>query len=191
MASNPVANLLAKALDTLVETTRCTAYLGTVEDDDAIILMCREGSLPVRFLWQAGSRLPATTTALGKAILMHWPAAELGSLFANRPLRPLTPNSLSRYEELLRDLAIAKERGWALVREESHVGLTAVGAAILDASSRPIAGVSLSWLDQPPDSARLERLASLVCRSAAKLSADLTLYRDYGVRIPLEAGRSG
>lgn len=186
LAGNPALALIAQALDGLVEATQCTAYLGVLQDDDVLILMCREGSLPVRFLWQAGSRLPCTTTALGKAILMHLPPAEMAARFADRPLRTLTPNSLRRYEDLERDLAAARRRGWTLVREESHAGLTAVGAALLDEAGCPVAGISLSLLDHPRDRARLERLAATVRDEADQLSTRLSPYRDYGVRLAPE-----
>lgn len=183
LAGNPALVVVGRALDELVEATQCTAYLGNVQNDEVLILMCREGSLPVRFLWQAGSRLPCTTTALGKAILMHLPPAELAARFADRPLRTLTANSLRCYEDLERDLANARQRGWTLVREESHAGLTAVGAALLDAAGRPVAGISLSYLDHPPDCARLERLAAMVRDAADRLSVRLRAYGDYGVRL--------
>ncbi|MGH7068661.1 MAG: IclR family transcriptional regulator [Acetobacteraceae bacterium] len=181
LMSNPVSELVGKALDDLVVATQCTAYLGILEKDEAVILMCREGSLPVRFVWQAGARLPSTTTALGKAILMHLPPAELETqLGGHKPLRTLTPHSLHSYKDLERDLRAARRRGWSLAREESHAGLTAVGAAIIDSSDHAIAGISLSYLDHPPDAARREQLAALIRETAGRVSARLCEYRPYG-----------
>ena len=184
LMSNPAPSLAAAALDALVAATQCTAYLGVLDGDDAVILTCREGSLPVRFIWPSGSRLPCTTTALGKAILMHLPiAAWEAQLNLRKTLRTLTPSSLRSLEELERDLAAARRRGWTVAREESHAGLTAVGAAILDGSGVPIAGISLSYFDHPPDRERLQRLAALVRDTAERLSAQLRDYRAYGARL--------
>lgn len=188
---NPAPALAASALDALVAATQCTAYLGVLDGDDAVILTCREGSLPVRFVWPAGSRLPCTTTALGKAILMHLPGpARKTQLHRHQSLRILTPNSLRSPKALERDLAAARRRGFAVAREESHAGLTAVGAAILGESERPIAGISLSYFDHPPDRERLQRLGVLVRDTAARLSAQLRDYRIYGARLVPEVGAS-
>lgn len=184
LESNPAPALAVAALDALVAATQCTAYFGVLDGDDVLILMCREGSLPIRLIWPAGSRLPCTTTALGKAILMRMPAAALESQLGGRKaLRTLTAGSLRNRKELERDLAAARRAGWAVAREESHAGLTAVGAAILDGSGTPIAGISLSYFDHPPDRERLRRLATLVRDAAERLTAQLRGHRAYGARL--------
>ena len=76
-------------------------------------------------------------------------AARAAQLDRRKTLRTLTPSSLRSPKELERDLAAARRRGWAVAREESHAGLTAVGAAILDGSGCPVAGISLSDFDHP------------------------------------------
>jgi DNA-binding IclR family transcriptional regulator len=184
LTGHPAPSLAVAALDALVATTQCTAYLGVLDASDAVILTSREGSLPVRFIWPAGSRLPCTTTALGKAILMHLPkAARKAHLDPRRTLRTLTANSLRTASALERDLEAAQRRGWAVAREESHAGLTAVGAAILDESRAPVAGISLSYFDHPPDRERLQELGALVRESADRLSTQLRDYRPYGARL--------
>lgn len=62
LVSNPMSSLISNALDELVARTQCTAYLAVLDKDDIVMLICREGSLPVRFVWQVGDRLPACTT---------------------------------------------------------------------------------------------------------------------------------
>lgn len=184
LTSNPAPSLAVTALDALVAATQCTAYLGVLDGDDAVILTCREGSLPIRFVWPAGSRLPCATTALGKAILMHMsPAALEAQLGRQKALRTLTPSSLRNRKELERDLAAARCSGWAVAREESHAGLTAVGAAVLDQAGSPIAGISLSYFDHPPDRERLHELAVHVRDTATRLTAQLRDYRAYGARL--------
>lgn len=184
LARNPIWSVLIDALDGLVERTQCTAYVGTLDRDDILILTYREGTLPVRFTWQVGNRLPCTTTALGKAILSHLSDGEVDAVLGkNRPLRTLTEKSLRKRSDLDKDLAQARKRGWALVREESHAGLTAVGAAILDQNARPIAAISVSFLDYPPDARRLEDYGAQVRDTAGALSRQVAQYRDYGATL--------
>ena len=187
LAANPLSSLLVGALDRLVALTQCTAYLAVLDRGDVVILTYREGTLPIRFIWQPGDRLPCTTTALGKAILMHMSEAEIDRRLGTGKLRGLTAKSLRTREELDRDLALARKRGWGLAREESHAGLTAVGSAILSESNRPIAAISISCLDYPPDPKRLAGFAAVVQQVAGQVSEKIREYGSYGSSISREA----
>jgi DNA-binding IclR family transcriptional regulator len=184
LASHPLKARVDSALDDLVRETGWTAYLGVLERDEMVTLTCREGTLPIRFIYRAGSRLPCTTTAIGKAILMRLESKTLDEhLGKRRELRRLTKNSLRTRTDLDKDLALSRRRGWSLACEEAHIGLTAVGAAILDGAGRPIAGISLSFLDQPPDSGRRKRFGTLVSDAANALSAVIADHHRYGERL--------
>jgi DNA-binding IclR family transcriptional regulator len=188
LTANPISSLLTRALDDLVEKTQCTAYLATLERDDIIILNYRAGTLPIRFIWQVGDRLPCATTSLGKAILAHMSQDEIDKhLGKGQALRGLTEKSLRTRKELERDLSDARRRGWGLAREESHAGLTAVGSAILDEAAHPIAAISVSFFDYPPQPERVERLGSIVKRVAENVSKKIAEYGNYGLGKSREA----
>jgi DNA-binding IclR family transcriptional regulator len=53
------------------ERTGLTAYMAILEGSETLILACKEATLPVRFVWKAGDRLPAHTTSVGKAMLVE------------------------------------------------------------------------------------------------------------------------
>ncbi len=190
LATNPLSSVLTRALDELVEKTQCTAYLAVLDKDDVIILNYREGTLPIRFIWQVGDRLPLQTTALGKAMLACMPDEEIDRhLGRAKALRGLTEKSIRTRSQLDAEIARTRERGWGLAREESHPGLTAVGSAILDKAGRPIAAISVSLLDYPPNPKRLNQLAAIVMAVADDVSSKIAEYGNYGaslVRQPLE-----
>ena len=75
------------------------------------------------------------------------------------------------------------ERGWGLAREESHAGLTAVGSAILDKASHPIAAISVSFFDYPPNPKRLNQLATVVMAVAEEASKRIAEYGNYGASL--------
>lgn len=181
LKSHPLEETWSRALDELVAGTQCTAYLGTLDTDEIVILGCKEGALPIRFIWNVGSRLPCTTTAIGKAILMHKTRDEIDHhIGKGQTLRRLTKNSLRTRAELDRELKIARKLGWATAREESHIGLTAVGAAILDEAGHPIGAVSVSLFDYPPDTDRIAHLGTVVGGLARRLSDQSRIYASYG-----------
>jgi IclR family transcriptional regulator, KDG regulon repressor len=190
LAANPVSSLMMKALDELVERTQCTAYLAILDRDDIVMLTYREGTLPIRFVWQVGDRLPCHTTAMGKAILTYLSVEEIDArLGKGKKLRALTKNSIRTREKLDRELEGARKRGWALAREESHAGLTAVGSAVINGHGYPIAAVSISYLDYPPDPKRMESLASIVRSVARGVSDRIAEYGSYGASISQHALR--
>ena len=187
LASNPLSFVLLRALDELVASTQCTAYFAILDKDDIVILNYREGTLPIRFIWQVGDRLPCHTTALGKAMLAHMSSEEIQGHIGNRQqLRGLTANSIRTRSALLKDIERTRERGWGVAHEESHEGLTAVGSAILDDAQHPIAAISISFLDYPPNPDRLRKYATIVRKTARDVSRRVAEYRNYGSGIPRE-----
>lgn len=187
LAANPLSIVLLRALDELVARTQCTAYLAILDKDDVVILNYREGTLPIRFIWQVGDRLPLHTTALGKAMLAHMSADEIQGHIGNRQqLRGLTAKSIRTRPALLKDIEQTRERGWGLANEESHEGLTAVGCAVLDEAQHPIAAISISFLDYPPNPDRLKKYAAIVRKTARDVSRQVAEYRNYGSGISRE-----
>jgi DNA-binding IclR family transcriptional regulator len=164
---------LRTVLNDLVTNTECTAYAGTLDRDDVVMTHCIEGTLPVRFIWKIGDRLPCTTTAIGKAILSHLSDSDIEKHLRPGPLRTLTHKSIKSRKALQEELKQARKVGWALAREESHAGLTAVGAAVFS-GGKPVLGVSVCWFDHPPDRKRLERYAQSVVQAADRISREMT-----------------
>lgn len=174
LRSNPFSRLFTDALDELSDKTQCPSYVGILDGPDVVFLNSREGTLPVQFIWKAGDRLPSTTTALGKAILMHLSKDEVDRhLGKGDKLVRITPNSIATRKQLEADLAQARDRGWALAREESHAGLTGVGAPMFDGRSQAVAALSISYLDYSADPKRMEMLAAVVMDVAAETSKRL------------------
>ena len=184
LAANPMSAVLARALDELVEKTQCTAYLAVLDKDDIVMLNCREGTLPIRFVWQVGDRLPVHTTAMGKAMLACMASEEIDEhVGRGKTLRALTEKSIRTRAQLDAEIGKTRERGWGLAREESHPGLTAVGSAILDKAKRPIAALSVSFLDFPPSPKRVSQLAAVVTAVAEGVSSKIADYGSYGASL--------
>ena len=184
LAANPLSSVLERALDELVEKTQCTAYLAVLDKADVVMLNHREGTLPIRFVWQVGDRLPLHTTAMGKAMLALMSSEEIDRhLGRGKTLRALTEKSIRSRSQLDADIAKTRERGWGLAREESHAGLTAVGSAIVDKTNRPIAAIAVSFLDYPPNPKRVNQLATVVTAVAEGVSNKIAEYGSYGASL--------
>ncbi len=180
LSTNPLASAADPTLRELAERTGHTAYLGVLRGGDLVVLATYEGGLPVRFVWRAGDRVPATTTASGKAMLMHMDRSRIDQVVGGGELVPLTDHSLRQRADLERQLIDARPRGWIEAIEESYPGVCAVGAAVLDRDGGPVAGLSLSFLNSAGDQVLFQQLGALVADAGARISKRLAIYQAYG-----------
>ncbi|TAM85860.1 IclR family transcriptional regulator [bacterium] len=190
-ATNPLHAYISSELADLASETGYTAYFGVLDSAEVVIISHHEGRLPIRFVWTAGDRLPAATTALGKAMLSHLNAQQLDAAIGNDRIRGLTEHSLSTRAELDRQLSEIRERGWALARDESAIGITAVGSAVLNAHGAPLGGLSLSFLDYPHDAARLEDVGTIVHKASVRATERVAFYEHYGHRAVATSSERG
>jgi DNA-binding IclR family transcriptional regulator len=193
LADNPLIVKAADVLDDLARQTGYTAYLGALDRGNAVILALREGRRPVRFVWSIGDRLPATTTAFGKAMLMHMDGQQVDEILGHDGdngddrLTALTERSIKTRMELGRQLEQARTQGWIVAQDESYPGVSAVGSAIVNAEGCPVAGVSVSFLTYPPNPPIVEQFGRLTVDAAHTLSRRLAVHHLYGQRNALTA----
>lgn len=180
LANKPLSAVADECLDELAAKTGHTIYLGVLHGDETVLLAVREGNRPVRFLWSVGDRLPVATTALGKAMLMHMTLEQRDEILGRGRLAGLTEQSIKLRAELDRQLDQARRRGWTSAEDESYPGVSAVGAAILDEKGYPIAGLSLSFLNYPPDPTAFEQLGQVVHDAARTLTQRVATHSVYG-----------
>jgi IclR family transcriptional regulator, acetate operon repressor len=125
-----------------------TAHLSVLEAGQVRYLDAVESSRALRVAARTGTALPANCTASGKAMLAALPAAELAALFPGGPGTPalpaLTGHSITSRGQLEDELAVVRDRGFALNREESEDGIASVAVAVLDGRRAPVAALSVS-----------------------------------------------
>ncbi|NKQ58161.1 IclR family transcriptional regulator [Amycolatopsis sp. K13G38] len=115
-------------LDALLEQLGETVHFARLDGPDIVYLATRESRHYLRPFSRVGRRLPAHVTSLGKAILAERDDADVEKLLP--PDWPaLTEHTLDR-PGLLADLAVIRERGYAIDNEEGTVGLRCFGVAL-------------------------------------------------------------
>ncbi len=120
-----------------------TINLGVLEGLDVIYVEMVESRLSLRMQARLGSRDPAYSTAMGKAILAHLPEAEWRHHLPVHMERR-TPHTVTSMEVLHRSLRETHALGFARDCEENELGARCIGAPILDAHGTPVAAISLS-----------------------------------------------
>jgi IclR family acetate operon transcriptional repressor len=131
-------------------------YLAKIEPTDQAITMSSS----------IGGRNPAHATGVGKALLAYeLPDDEAVREFVTRygPLQKRTRNTLVSARALAGDLRLGRERGYALDREESELGVNCIAFPLfLGSGQRPSGAVSVSAVAMRTDVARLEAVAERI-----------------------------
>ena len=108
-----------------------TVQLAVLDGLEMTYLARHDGRQPVRLTSQIGRRLPATSTATGKAALASLDARELERrLDGVTTLPAMTPNAHRKVDALLADLDTVRARGYALDDEETMEGVVCYGIAV-------------------------------------------------------------
>jgi DNA-binding IclR family transcriptional regulator len=159
-----------------------TIHFGRLDRADIVYLATKESSRYIRPFSRVGRRLPAYSTAMGKSLL----AERLDSSVdphVPRKLTPLTPNTLTDHDSLIRDLERTRERGYAIDDGENYVGIMCFGLALrytspaMDAISCSVPIVSLDESRRQEVIEAMERTRQAIERMAPvdlSATADLT-----------------
>jgi DNA-binding IclR family transcriptional regulator len=109
-----------------------TAQLGTLVEGDVLYLARHDGTQPIALTSGIGKRLPASSTAIGKAMLARLEPDALAAT-VREPLPRLTDRSHLTLASLSNDLAAIRRRGHAIDDEEAAPNVVCLAVAV-DAS---------------------------------------------------------
>ncbi|GAA5131544.1 IclR family transcriptional regulator [Alloalcanivorax gelatiniphagus] len=125
---------------------------------------------PVRYALEVGSAFPLYLGAGGKAMLAFLPEAECESLIKAGALDAMTryvPNASA----LRKELALIRQRGFAISSGERVEGASAVALPILREDGRPAAVLGLMMPSFRTSDAELQRLGERLSEALRSLSA--------------------
>ncbi|MGA0770427.1 MAG: IclR family transcriptional regulator [bacterium] len=125
--SRQVRHGILKALvDEIGETCNLTALV----DSDVLYLDRVETHWPLRANLGPGSHVPIHATASGKLLLGYLPRRKRDQLISNLPLRALTPHTITKVDDLLREVEAARKQGYAVNAQEHLMGMVALAVPV-------------------------------------------------------------
>lgn len=157
-----------QAMKSLRDTTGETVQLVIEADDKGLVLEQFRGTHALQVCGQVGMRVPLYSCAPGKAILAHWGEEALAAWFRGegRQLKKFTATTLSRRDELLRELASIRKLGFAVDRAEGVEGIHCVAVPVFDDYRQPVAAITvMAPINRMPEE-EFTRFAQR-CREAA------------------------
>jgi DNA-binding IclR family transcriptional regulator len=159
-------------MDMLAHETGETIHLARLEGSSVVYLAKRESIHPLRMYSSIGRRLPAYSTALGKALLSHLPDDTVRTLLPDT-LATATPHSIADHDALIAELAQIRARGYSIDNEESELGLRCFGVALpFDAPGAPKNAISCSVPVARLNPEREARIVELLTQVQREIAAE-------------------
>ena len=159
-------------LQRLVTEVDETVHLCVLDAGEVLYLDKIEPSRSVRMASRIGRRNGAHCSAVGKVMLANLSEREVDQILQHRGLPRMTAKTITSVADLKADLAVTRERGWALDNEEAEEGLRCVGAAILGRNGRPLGAISASAPSFRLPLDKVPGVAALICSAAHALSQE-------------------
>lgn len=170
MASNKQVH---QVLQGLVAEVRETCNIGVLEGNDVVYIDRVECDWPLRVLLQAGSRVPAYCTAIGKLLLAYRTPEQLQTYLNSVRLVPLNGNTITDPGALRTALKAIRKQRFSINNQEDSIGLLAVAVPILGADGSVVAGLALHGPEARLTEARARSLVGRMRTAASELGQAL------------------
>lgn len=139
-----IRGLARPYLERLVAQFDETVHLIVHEPPDVRFLDCVESERTVRVASRVGMTMRMHTTSVGKSILATMSDDEVKKLYPQAKLNAETEHSLKTRAALLKELAVIRNVGYAMSREESEDGVGSVGVALRGSSGEVLGAISVA-----------------------------------------------
>lgn len=139
--------LVAKAAPYLLDLSRTvgeTVNMHELDGGDIVYVTRFPGRHLINVHIMVGTRLPAVLTASGTAILSRCSPDLVEHILGRADLKPLTTQSVVDPAQLRKRIKTARERGYAIITNETVLGDISVAACVTDEHGRAVAGISIS-----------------------------------------------
>jgi IclR family transcriptional regulator, KDG regulon repressor len=131
-------------LKRLVENVGETAHLSVLQGVEVLTVLSESPPHAVKADGWAGRTVPIYCTSSGRALLFDHDHEALSRLLSGVEFRELRPGTVRDIEELEESIALARERGYALVDEEFEFGLVGAAAPVRDFKGVLVAALNVS-----------------------------------------------
>jgi IclR family KDG regulon transcriptional repressor len=161
-----MASLATPVLEALSRETGEAAHFSVRMGDAVVVLARTSGPGAFQLTDRVGVVRPAHCTALGKMMLAGLAPEQLERFAASAEFKAYTPNSITRADQLRREIAEVRRAGMAIDDGEFDPELRCVAIAVHDFSGQVIGAIGISgpvWrlsIDALQKKARVVRIAA-------------------------------
>ncbi len=166
-----LVTVAAPRLRRLCEEARESTQLAVFDAGYTVNVDKVDSPHPLKAITTIGSRVPATVTSAGKALLAWMPESALEQALPH--LKRFTPFTLVRRRDIERDLEETRARGYSVNRGEFRTGVCGIGAPIRGRDGEVVAAICVWGAEKNILGLLREDLARMVTAAARDISREL------------------
>ncbi|SEG31037.1 IclR family transcriptional regulator [Bosea lathyri] len=168
-----IVSAAREELMNLRDRTGQAVTLCAVIDEELIVLELIQGRTMIEFAMRPGTRLAFHASAHGKTWLAFG-SPERTKKIAAGELKAWTPTTIVSGDDLLAEIAIVRERGWATAPDQVITGVNTLAAPVFDHRKMLVGSIALvgatQFIPPVPDAEQIREVVG----SAARISRGLT-----------------
>lgn len=168
-----VNTLTLKYLEKLADITGETVFLDVEDKGHVIHINKVEGTNTFRSTCSIGHRNYMHCSSVGKALLATYSEEKIKEIVDKYGLVMKTPYTITEFSDLINDIKIIRQRGYAIDNREDMTDGLCIGAPIYDHLNKPIAAISVSCQYSKMTKTKIEEFATYICSTALDISKEL------------------
>lgn len=177
LANQDVLSMTRSFLERLAEACKETVHFVQREGTEVVYIAKVESqsvkNSAICMASHIGLARPMYCSGVGKAMLAELDPDEVRRIWDASVIEAKTPYTITSYEELLRELELIREQGYALDNEENELGVRCIAASVASAGGTGKYAFSISApVGRMPDD-RITELARIVLKMKEILSVEL------------------
>jgi IclR family pca regulon transcriptional regulator len=171
LSSTPLTISAQPALNQISRELNESCSLGVLEENEVIYISRSQSSRVMSVALNAGSRIPAYCSSMGRVLLSTLSEDDLSDYFSKVRLIAYTDRTVIAESELREILSDVRQRGYAIVEEELEIGLRSIAVPVRGASGIPVAAISIGAQASRADRSQLENnFLPILLNTASDLS---------------------
>lgn len=155
----------------LCEETQESVQLAVFDAGFVVYVDKVDSAQPLKAMTAIGSRVPASATSTGKAMLAWMPPEALDLAFSH--VKRFTPLTLMRRRDIEADLEETRARGYSLNRGEFRAGVCGIGVPLRDRTGGVVAAIGVWGAEANILGSAREELAQLALAASRDISRAL------------------
>jgi IclR family transcriptional regulator, pca regulon regulatory protein len=144
ISSMPVQQIAQPHMESLSAAVHESVSVAVLEGADIVYLARVPTKQIMAISLSIGSRLPALTSSMGRAILGDSSEIELRSFIATHPPEKRADRTVTNPDALVRAIQEARKFGYVLLDQELENGVRSVAAPLRDSKGRAVAAINVS-----------------------------------------------
>lgn len=150
-----------------------TSRLAILDDGHAVVVGRVDAPGSIRFDAALGRREMPHCSAVGKALLAALPREEAQRILERSSLPPRTPRTITAVPLLMKELALTRDRGFAVDDEEDTEGVACIGSCVYGRGGGVAGAISVTGLKPRDWHSRMGELGARVRQCAGAVSRQL------------------